>query len=82
LLKLKDFAITYFTEMKGIQRAFERDRNLLTVEVLILVEKMVMLGFYGAESELLKILEPMISLLDGSNDFHSRSEEEAFNQAA
>ena len=43
---------------------------------------MVMLGFYQAESELLKILEPMIALLDGSNDFHSRAEEEAFNQAA
>ena len=68
--------------MKGIQRAFERDRNLLTVQVLNLVEKMVMLGFYQVESELLRILEPMIALLDGSNDFHSRAEEDAFNQAA
>ena len=39
---------------------------------------MIQLGFYQTERELLLVLEPMISLLDGSNDFHSREEEEAF----
>ena len=40
---------------------------------------MLQLGFYTNEKELLLVVEPMISLLDGSNDFHSREEEEAFN---
>jgi hypothetical protein len=40
---------------------------------------MVQLGFYQNETELLRLIEPIISLLDGSNDFHSPEEEEAFN---
>ena len=46
--------------------------------MLIITEKMLELGFYTNEKELLLVVEPMISLLDGSNDFHSRDEEEAF----
>ena len=47
---------------------------------MIITEKMLQLGFYQNEKELLNVLEPIISLLDGSNDFHSREEEEAFKQ--
>jgi hypothetical protein len=65
--------------MNGIQRSFQTDENYLTLQVLNIVEKMVMLGFYQNESEVLKILEPIISLLDGSNDFVTKDEEEAFN---
>ena len=64
--------------MNGIQRSFENEQNLLTLQVLIITEKMLELGFYTNEKELLLVIEPMISLLDGSNDFHSRDEEEAF----
>jgi len=39
---------------------------------------MVILGFYKEESEILKIAEPMISLLDGSNDFYSEAEEKQY----
>ena len=39
---------------------------------------MVLLGFYENEAELLEVLEPIIYLLDGSNDFIYPDEEEAF----
>ena len=39
---------------------------------------MVHLGFYDNEQELLEVLEPMIDLLDGSNDFNTKDEEDAF----
>lgn len=53
----------------------------MTLQILIITEKMVMLGFYQNDNELLKLMEPIISLLDGSNDFHNKAEEEAFNLA-
>ena len=66
--------------MQGIQRSYDTDINILTVEILKIVEKMVMLGFYKDENELLKVAEPMIALLDGSNDFYSREEEIRYQQ--
>lgn len=41
------------------------------MEVLNIVENMIKLGFYNSEKEILLIMEPVISLLDGSNDFTS-----------
>ena len=41
---------------------------------------MVILGFYKDENEILKIAEPMIALLDGSNDFYSEAEEKQYIQ--
>ena len=79
MLKLKDYVVTFFEATEGIQRSWEDDQNMLTLQVLIITEKMVNLGFYKTEKELLALMEPMISLLDGSNDFSSREEEEAFN---
>lgn len=49
------------------------------MEVLNIVEKMIILGFYNNETELLLVIEPIISLLDGSNDFTSPEEEKLFN---
>lgn len=40
---------------------------------------MIMLGFYKNEAEILSIIEPIIALLDGSCDFNSKQEEEAYN---
>jgi len=79
LAKLKDFAIQFFIDMHGTQRAFEEHKNMLTMEVLNIVEKMIHLGFYLNEKEILLVSEPIISLLDGSNDFTSKEEEEAFH---
>ena len=52
---------------------------MLTMEVLNIVEKMIHLGFYQNEKEILRVIDPIISLLDGSNDFTSKEEEEAFH---
>ena len=56
-------------------RSFDNEKNLYTYEVIILTENMINLGFYQNENELLKVAEPLISLLDGSNDFHSMEDE-------
>jgi hypothetical protein len=40
---------------------------------------MIKLGFYQNENELIEIINPIISLLDGSNDFSTKEEETAFN---
>jgi hypothetical protein len=66
--------------MNGIQRSYATGQNILTVEILRIVEKMVELGFYKDENEILLIAEPMIALLDGSNDFYSEVEEMEYNR--
>jgi len=44
-----------------------------------MLEKMIKLGFYTNETEMISIINPVINLLDGSNDFTSRDEEDAYN---
>lgn len=61
-------------------RSFDNEKNLFTYQVIILTENMINLGFYANENELLTMVEPLISLLDGSNDFHSIEDETQFNQ--
>lgn len=39
---------------------------------------MINLGFYKSEDELLKIMNPLINLLDGSLDFYSKEEVEFY----
>jgi len=80
LLKLKDFVKGYFEGMNGVQRSFAHEQNQFTFQCITIVDKMVQLGFYQNEKELLSILEPMVSLLDGSNDFTSKEEEHSFNR--
>lgn len=79
LLKLKEFFITFFGDINGIQRATAPEYNTLTLQVLNMLEKMIKLGFYSNEQELIQICNPVISLLDGSSDFSSKDEEDAFN---
>ena len=79
ILKLKDFVVEFFSAMNGIQRSFTKDLNLFSYNVLLIVEKMIELGFYANETEILALIDPIILLLDGSNDFHSQEEEHAYN---
>jgi len=39
---------------------------------------MINLGFYSNEAELIEIINPIISLLDGSNYFSTKEEEQGF----
>jgi len=47
----------------------------LTLEILNILEKMIILGFYTSEEELLSILNPIIFVLDGSTDYISVDDE-------
>jgi len=53
--------------------------NTFTLEVLKILEKMIILGFYKNEGELIEILNPIIFMLDGSMDFTTQMEEDNFN---
>ena len=68
LLKLKQFSSNFLGDLQGVQKAFEIDYNTYMVEVLGLIDAMVKLGFYNDEDDLIKVVDPMISLLDGSLD--------------
>lgn len=67
-MQLKPFAAKFFGDLGGVQKAFETDFNTYIVELLGLVEAMVKLGFYNDEEDLIQIVDPLISLLDGSLD--------------
>jgi len=43
-----------------------------------MVEIMIRLGFYTNQEEMILILNPIINLLDGSNDFTTPDEEDAY----
>ena len=49
-------------------------------EALKIIECMIRLGFYTTEKELIEVTDPLIQLLDGSLDFYSEAEEEAWNE--
>lgn len=51
------------------------------MEVLNIVENMIKLGFYNNEKDMLIVLDPIIMLLDGSNDFISETQEKMFKDA-
>jgi hypothetical protein len=57
--------------MGGVQRSYHQELNGLTLEVLKILEKMILLGFYTNEEELIKVILPLVNLLDGSCDFSS-----------
>lgn len=45
------------------------------IEILKLIETMLDLGFYTQEQEIIQIMDPLITLLDGSLDFYEEEEE-------
>ncbi len=67
-MQLKAFVAEFFSKLGGIQRAYEIDINSFIVEMLGVVEAMIRLGFYIDEDDLILIVDPLISLLDGSLD--------------
>ena len=61
--------------MGGIQRAYKKDENEMTLAVLNLTAALVKSGIYDTEAELLQVLEPLLLLLNGSSDFNTSKEE-------
>jgi hypothetical protein len=68
LLALKPFVAKFYSDLGGVQKAFETDFNTYIVQLLGLVDAMVRLGFYEDEDDLILVIDPLISLLDGSLD--------------
>jgi hypothetical protein len=67
-MALKPFVAKFYSDLGGIQKAFETDFNTYIVQLLGLVDAMVRLGFYNDEDDLILVIDPLISLLDGSLD--------------
>jgi hypothetical protein len=72
---LKNFVKDYLEDCHGTQKAFEIEKNEMTYAVLRLVETLINYGFYKTEDDLIQVLDPMISLMDGSKDVSSEDEE-------
>jgi hypothetical protein len=45
LKKLKSFVVNYFEDLHGVLRSYNKELNCLTLQILIITEKMVNLGF-------------------------------------
>jgi len=72
---LKDFVKDYLINSKGQQKSFERDKNGMTLSVLNLAKSLVMFGFYRTEDRLIDMIDPLITLLDGSHDVTSKADD-------
>jgi len=70
---LKDFVKDYLINSKGQQKSYERDKNGMTLSVLNLAKSLVIFGFYRTEDKLIEMIDPLITLLDGSHDITSKS---------
>lgn len=76
LLQLKPFISRFLSELNGIQKAYEVDHNAYVLEILGLTQAMLSLGFYQDEDELITMIDPLITLLDGSLDIVSIEQEQ------
>jgi len=76
LCVLKDFVKNYLINSKGQQKSYERERNGMTLSVLNLAKSLIIFGFYRSENELIEMIDPLITLCDGSHDVTSKEEED------
>lgn len=58
----------FLINLEGVLTVTDPELNFLIKEVLILTEFMVSHGFYKTHEELFNLINPMITLLDGTND--------------
>ena len=81
LASIKKFVENYLYQTKGIQNIYETGRNMMTLEILKIIQFMLVHGFYTNLSELKQLAKPMIKLLNGSNDIYYNSEDDLSNGA-
>lgn len=48
----------------------------MTLSILKLAKSLIIFGFYRTEDELIEMIDPLITLLDGSRDVTTKDEEE------
>ena len=65
---LKAFVIEYLDEMAGQARAWDHDKNQMTLGVLKVVHFLCAAGFYSSVADVQDLLNPLINNLDGTND--------------
>ena len=68
IIQIKSFISKYIKDTKGVQSVYEPEKNLMTCEVLKNLLFMVSFGFYSSHKELRELEEPLINLLDTTND--------------
>lgn len=76
LLILKPFVKKFIKDQQGISKAYENEFNGYMIEMLGIVFGMIKLGFYDNENELIELVDPIITLLDGSLDIISKEDEQ------
>ena len=60
--------------------SYEQEKNELTLSVLELTEALITFGFFRSQKELVDVVDPLITLMDGSHDAANRLEEEEMSQ--
>ena len=64
-------------ETQGVQNIFEIGKNMMTLEILKIIQFMLNHGFYNSLRELKEVSIPMINLLNGSNDIYHNVEDDS-----
>ena len=76
LLDLKPFVKKFLVENKGLQKSFEKAKNKMMLSVLNLAKCLVTFGFYKNQDEFIEMIDPLITILDGSHDVSTPEEED------
>ena len=80
LESLKDFVTEYLHTTSGTQKSYETNKNGMTLAVLNLADSLLLYGFYQEERELIEMVDPLISQLNGTNDVTTPEEELALKR--
>ena len=65
---IEEFISDYMYKLEGCQVAKDKEKNIFTLALLSVLEKLVAFGFYGTRSEIVDLCNPMIAVLDGRAD--------------
>jgi hypothetical protein len=76
LSAIKKFVENYLYSTQGVQNIFETGKNMMTLEILKIIQFMLNHGFYLNLRELKEVAMPMINLLNGSNDIYYNLDDE------
>ena len=76
LLDIKPFVKKFLVEGKGMQKSYEKAKNKMMLSVLNLAKWLVTFGFYRNQEEFIEMIDPLITILDGSHDVATLEEED------
>ena len=66
LNELPEFVRDYLLDVRVKQLSYEVDKNDMTLSVLELTEALILFGFFKTQKELVEVVDPLITLMDGS----------------